>query len=251
MLNTVNIRSKDFEWSSSLNLTLNRNKVVSFAGLASSPYASTYIVGKPVSAFYTYQFGGVDSQGYPTIIDQNKDGKITQDLAVTGKGDLVYGGKTTPNYFGGLSNTLRLKNWQLDIFLQFVQGLKRPFKTYAVPGQMNNIPLFLLDKINALTPGKTSPLPTVYTSASYWKYYDYLLSDHMLQDASYIRLSNVALSYKLPEKYVKAVYMTSASFFVQGQNLFTITKFKGFDPETGFDALPPLRRIVAGIKLSL
>ena len=251
-LNTVNIRSKGFEWSSSLNLTFNSNKIVSFPGLANSPYASTYIVGKPVSALYTYQFGGVDSLGYPIIVDQNKDGVITPDLAVTGKGDLVYGGKTTPDYFGGLSNTLRLKNWQLDIFIQFVRGLKSGLNKVVIPGQMNNIPLYILDKINALTPGKTSSLITNSYSTAYRKYMNYLASDQMLvQDASYIRLSNVALSYTLPEKYVKAVNMTSASFFVQGQNLFTITKFKGIDPETGFDALPPLRRIVAGIKLSL
>lgn len=251
-LNTVNIRNKDFEWSSSLNITFNSNKIVAFPGLASSPYASTYIVGKPVSAFYTYQFKGVDALGYPAMIDQNKDGVITADLAVTGKGDLVYGGKTTPDYFGGLSNTLRLKNWQLDIFFQFVQGLKTRISKFVLPGQMNNIPLYILDKINALTPGKTSPLISTSSSMAYRKYLDYVVSDQMVaQDGSYIRLSNVALSYKLSEKYVKAVHMTSASFFVQGQNLFTITKFKGMDPETGFDALPPLRRIVAGIKFSL
>ena len=251
-LNTINIRHKAFEWSSSLNLTFNSNKIVSFPGLANSPYAGTYIVGKPVSAFYNYQFGGVDAQGYPVIIDQNKDGLITPDLAVTGKGDFVYGGKSTPDYFGGLSNTLRLKNWQLDIFLQFVQGLKSRISKVAIPGGMYNIPLYILDNINALTPGKTSPLPTTLSSTAYRKYMDYLASDQMVtQDGSYIRLSNIALSYKLPEKYVKAVHMASASFFVQGQNLFTITKFKGMDPETGFDAIPPLRRIVAGLKLSL
>jgi hypothetical protein len=133
-----------------------------------------------------------------------------------------------------------------------VQGLKTRISKFVLPGQMNNIPLYILDKINALTPGKTSPLISTSSSMAYRKYLDYVVSDQMVaQDGSYIRLSNVALSYKLSEKYVKAVHMTSASFFVQGQNLFTITKFKGMDPETGFDALPPLRRIVAGIKFSL
>ena len=77
-------------------------------------------------------------------------------------------------------------------------------------------------------------------------------SDAVISDASYIRLKNVALSYALPDKWQRAMRMQSCRVFFQGQNLLTITNYKGLDPETQGQSLtlPPLRTLTVGVQVA-
>jgi hypothetical protein len=77
-------------------------------------------------------------------------------------------------------------------------------------------------------------------------------SDAVWIDASYIRLKNVSLSWQLPEEWSKRMYLQNCSLFAQGQNLWTLTRYKGLDPETkSSTVLPPLRVITIGLKVGI
>jgi hypothetical protein len=80
----------------------------------------------------------------------------------------------------------------------------------------------------------------------------YTNSDKGYTDASFLRIKNISLSYSLPDKWVEKWHMKKLRIYAQGQNLFTITKYKGFDPETqDLTLLPPLRTITAGLQIGL
>jgi hypothetical protein len=79
---------------------------------------------------------------------------------------------------------------------------------------------------------------------------DYTESDRSISDASFIRLKNVSLTWSLPKNFISRAKLTNARLFVRGQNLLTITNYKGLDPETQSPALPPLKVFAAGINLS-
>jgi hypothetical protein len=78
-----------------------------------------------------------------------------------------------------------------------------------------------------------------------------LSSDHIVSDASFVRLKNLALSYTIPSQLQRKAHLKNARVYLQAQNLLTITKYKGLDPETQGKSLPPLRIITAGLQLAL
>ena len=80
-------------------------------------------------------------------------------------------------------------------------------------------------------------------------------SNYVISDASFIRLKNLSLSYTLPSSWQKKAHLSNARIYIQGQNLFTITNYKGLDPETssrfGVLGLPTLRMLTAGVQITL
>jgi hypothetical protein len=80
---------------------------------------------------------------------------------------------------------------------------------------------------------------------------NYMSSDRMRVDASFLRLKNVAFSYELPMHLARQMHISAARIYVQGQNILTFTNYKGYDPESQGFSLPPLRTFTAGLKLSL
>ncbi|HEY8894433.1 MAG TPA: SusC/RagA family TonB-linked outer membrane protein, partial [Niastella sp.] len=145
-----------------------------------------------------------------------------------------------------LSNSFQYKNFQLDVLFQFVNQIKPNLRqnNKTAPGFMANQDENILS--DGFKPSMTSGSTAAFAYLNY-----YLNSDAVYSGASFIRLKNLSLSYELPDTWIKAVKIKSASFFARGQNLFTITNYFGFDPETGSVALPPLRQLIAGIHCSL
>ncbi|OQP56659.1 hypothetical protein A4R26_04295 [Niastella populi] len=244
-LKTTNIKSSDLLWTSSFNVTMPRNKLISFPGLSNTAYAYVYIVGRPINNYNGYQFTGVEN-GIATVADLSKDGTISQGLQETLKGDFYMIATSNPKYYGGLSNSVQYKKLQLDILFQFVKQVRPGFRQ-ANP----NAPGAMVNQDEHILSDGFKPTVTAGSTASnaYLNYY--LVSDAVYSDASFIRLKNISLSYELPAAWMKAASIRSASFFVRGQNLLTITNYFGIDPETGSAALPPLRQIIAGIHCSL
>ena len=243
-LKTTNIRNKDWLWTSSFNLTVPHNKLVSFPDLAKTIYAYSYVVGQPINNLTGYHFAGL-TNGVATVADLNKDGVITQGLDQIQKGDYYRITTATPKYYGGFSNSLQYRNFQLDLLLQFVKQLKPGFRqsNQSAPG-------FLANQDSHILSDGFKPSMTYGSAASdaYLNYY--LLSDASYSDASFIRLKNISLTYDLPASWMKSVKIRSAGVFVRGQNLLTISRYFGFDPETGGTSLPPLKQVVAGIHCS-
>lgn len=243
-LRTVNLQTKDFSWTTNFNISFVRNELLSFPYLEASTYRNQFVIGEPLNIRKVYHYTGVDpTTGVFTYEDMNGDGEITalDKLAVK---------DFNPSFYGGLSNQFTFKRWQLDFMLQFV---KQENYTSAfllgVPGTMSNQSTEVLNHWQ--TAGDTGGFQQ-YTagtnSAAVNAYYQYLESDGVITDASFVRLKNVALSYKVPEKWL---FGASCRITLEGQNVLTFTNYNGRDPEfktTGY--LPPLRVFTAGLQFT-
>ncbi|MES2277939.1 MAG: SusC/RagA family TonB-linked outer membrane protein [Bacteroidota bacterium] len=244
-LTTENLKGK-FNWTSSFNISVPRNKLVAFPGLASnSSYSNSYVVGKSIFSAPYYHYTGIDPQtGLYTFQDVNRDGVLS------GADRLQFLKVITQDYFGGLANNFTYKNWQLNIFVQFVKqtGLKPLF----VPGYYNsapNVPTYLLDRWQ--NPGDQTDIPRFFTGGTALTAAgNAASSDYQITDASFIRLKTAAFSYTLSKDWVHHLGLLAASIYVEGQNLLTITKYQGYDPETQGKNLPPLRMMTLGVHAS-
>jgi hypothetical protein len=246
-LNSTNIHTEDLNWKTSFNLTIPRNKLVSFPGIQNSTYANTYVVGQPLSIINLYHISAI-KDGIVQIQDVNHDGEISAGIAANGLGDYVKAGQLAPKLFGGFSNDIKYKNWQLDVFLQFVsqQGYSNRYNSTSPPGSLSN------QDANILKPG-LKPTAT-FGSDAYNSYILYTNSDGVVSNASFVRLKNVSLSYSLPAKWRKRLKLDQCNFYVRGQNLLTFTNYQGLDPETPSQygaVVPPLRLYTIGIQCSL
>jgi hypothetical protein len=250
-VNTINIKTKDFIWKMSLNLTIPRNKLIAYPGLQNSSYATTYVIGKPLSVVQKFHYTGVDPiTGVYTFEDINKDGQITYPE------DLTAFKSITQNYYGGLENIVEYGGLQLAVFFQFIKqsGKNYLYNSFSAPGFFGNQPDVVLgrwqkpgDKTNVqqFTESYSSPAYNAFASSQYE-------GDNAISDASFIRLKNISLSYRFPPSVLQRLRVAGLQVFLHGQNLLTLTHYIGLDPQNqspGF--LPPLRELTAGIQLTL
>ena len=172
----------------------------------------------------------------------NKDGKIDNN-------DFDYLGTTDPKYFGGLNNSFDYKGFQLNILLEFRKQLGRDavYSYSGFLGAIQNQPVYILNRWRQ--PGEKAPYQQYsqnFTSLASSATNNISRSDAILTDASYVRIKNVALSYNVPAGWIKKKAV-SWKLFLHMQNLFTITKYKGHDPESqSLSSLPPLRMVTVG-----
>jgi len=237
----VPIQTQEITWSTSLNASVNRNEVLSL-GKDSVIFRSDFVgqgvvntniqmvkVGQPMGTFFLIPWLGVASSDDPILgtkagddsyQDVNKDGKI--DFA-----DRVVSGSAMPKIMLGWNNTVRYKNLELNIFIQASLGNKIFNAAYAMIAKPNS-------DVRYSTLAESSKYWTSTNTGSEWSdpasstYRNFTESTQFLQDGSYARLKNLSLSYNIPKKTLSFI---DASVSISGQNLFTITKYKGFDPE--------------------
>ena len=251
-LTSKNIATKTFSWVTTFNVTVPRNKLVAFPGLATSSYAGKYVIGKSINLIKGYRFLGVNTQtGVFEFSDINKDDKLDAN-------DLVVLGNLDPKYYGGFLNTISFKGFEAELFFQFKKQngknyLASIYNPYGYPpGAMGNQPVNVLERWQM--PGDVTGIEqfsTTYGTPAF-NALNYLSSSGAVySDASYVRLKTLSVSYSLPQAWLKKAAMQNARLYLQAQNLFTITKYKGADPETqNLYALPPLKTITAGIQFT-
>ncbi|MCK7556819.1 TonB-dependent receptor [Chitinophaga sedimenti] len=249
-----NFKRKNFSWTSNFNITFPTNKLLRFPGLAQSSYATTYKLGRSLNVIRAARYTGVDPvTGLFTIEDFDKTGTFSS-------GDYQFLGDKDPDFYGGLNNTIRYKQFQLDFLLQFtkqvdqnwISGMTSGFTIIPVGGLLN-LPYLALDPWRAPGDKKELQKYTTRTSASTSLQGNYAAgySSALYTDASYLRLKNVNLSYTLPSAIARKIKMQSVQVYTQAQNLLTFTNRKGMDPETVFlYKTPPLRTVTAGLQLN-
>lgn len=241
-LRTVNVNVGSFNWTTSFNLTFARNRLVRFPGLESSSYSQQYRIGEPLNIRLLYQYKGVDPQtGVYQFEDLNGDGKISF------PDDQQIAADLNPKYYGGLQNQISFRNWKLDFLFQFVNQQNRAYLN-GLAGQMLNQPVRMAGSWQGVNDQASYQLYTTGTnSAAVNANYFYSRSTASNEDASYIRLKNIALTYDLHLKLKE----TQCRLMLQGQNLLTFTKYRDGDPEfTTMGYLPPLKIMTAGIQLT-
>jgi TonB-linked SusC/RagA family outer membrane protein len=252
IVSSVNVKLTNFSWTSSANLTIPRNRLVSFPGIENTSYASGGAgvkIGQPIGVIQTSHYAGVNPvNGFNFFLDQN--GTPNNDLG----GQDVYL-STQPRFYGGLINSFSYKAFQFDFLFQFVKkmgardmyffnGNKGPGNFLATssnqpvtildhwqkPGDIKNISLYL-------SSGNTAS--TVKVTDAFYSY-----------DASYVRLKNLSLSWQFPSALLKKTHIQTARLYIHGQNLLTISKYSGLDPETmSLSNLPPLRMVTTGVQI--
>ncbi|MBC9932009.1 TonB-dependent receptor [Chitinophaga qingshengii] len=257
-LNTINLKRWDFGWTTSLNITFYKNKLVDFPGIEKSFYAGSYLVGQPIDLVRKYVYTGYDPKtGIPQYADLNNDGIIdfNNDRQIINPG--------TP-FFGGLNNTISYREWDFSFFLQF-HHRKGNINNISTPvgSSRSNQNTSLLDRWQQPDDAAIYPVATTTPGTpAYLGYTQYSSSTALWGDASYLKLRSAALSYGLPSKWLSKAKIARMKVYVEGQNLFTWMKNKYiYDPETsvpggppglgtGMIAMPPLRTIVFGINCS-
>jgi TonB-linked SusC/RagA family outer membrane protein len=245
VINTINIKAGKFSWTSSFNLTANRNKLLAYPNLKNS----NLIVGRSLSIARLFHFAGVDPQtGVYEFKDQK--GNITTNPA--NPADLTSIIDLTPRYYGGFQNSFKYKGFGLDILFQFTRQRRQDFLSNVVPGSEGfNQPATVLQRWQK--PGDVTNIERFNQDFSLYNSYNNatLYSDRAYSDASFIRLKNLAFSYEI-SKWKRKNFLQSCRFYVQAQNLLTITKYIGYDPETlSSTSLPPLRVITTGVQFTL
>lgn len=236
-------KRNNFSWKSSLNFTLPRNKLVSYPNIEGSSYASVYVVGKPLSIRQLYRFVEVNTEtGLYEVKDVNQDNSYNLT-------DQVIAQNIGSRLFGGLQNSIRLFDIQLDFLLQYVQqNASNYLFNFLMPGLMINQPVDVRNRWKAK--GEVSNVQK-FTRLNNEKYARMQSSDASVSDASFLRLKNVSISYQIPDRLARHARMKSARLYILGQNIFTITKYRGMDPETQGNRLPPLRILTAGIQVKI
>jgi len=248
----VNGIDKGFRWSTNFNITTFKNTLLAFPELSKSTYSNTYEIGKSINVYRRYEFLGIDpATGTPLVKDIDGNGVFSA------TGDYRSYGDSDARFYGGLGNTFSYKGFELDVFFQYT---KRPYANAYInssnasqPGILFNLPDFLLDGIWR-KPGDIATKPrlsSVNSGAFNTAYGRYRVSDAGITDASYIRLKNVSFSYTLPNTLTNKMKLSNVRVYALGQNLWTITNYQGYDPETPGTTTPPMRTFTFGMSVSL
>ena len=245
------VRTRDFSLSSTVNLSLNRNRVESLnSAQLDDSYQDLIVVGQPTgvvkgyvvdhiaqdisevqeldakaqAAGYAYYQGGQLGVGDYIMKDTNDDGRITSD-------DRVVIASPEPKFFGGWNTRFRWKNLTLSVLFQYSVGSQAVYSAVA-----NDIASPFQESIsrevygNTWTPERTDARYPRLGALLY--NYNSVVNDRFVFDASYFRLKNLTLGYALPEKWAAAIHSTGLSVFFTATNLFTVTRWPGIDPET-------------------
>lgn len=260
-LSTRNFRTgKKLQWRTSFNLTLLENSLLEYPDLENSSQSNRLEIGKPLPSRNTFLryiernfiFEGINAEtGMPVYTDLDENG-------IYNSSDYQYIGSTIPRKFGGLSNTISFKGFELDVLFQFSQQLTTNhhfLATYA--GQLSN-PTADWYGNYWKQPGDVSKYPRLYPGTGgtssvnnqLTSYYGW--SSAGTDDLLYVRLKSLQLSYTLPSSILSKAKLAKAVFFVRGQNIGTWTSKEIFkDPESVFPASVILKSWTAGIQITL
>ena len=245
-------------WETSLNASYVKNEVADLAGddfVLTANYSDLggpmqiMKPGYPMGSFYVYQWKGFDDKG--ANLYQKADGSLTTNPT---SDDLVVKGQASPKWTVGWNNTVTWKNWTLNVFFNAATRYDRLNISRFMAASMTGVSRFVTlrdayfkgwdhvaNKADALYPSLTNTDNKSYANSDFW-----------LEDASFIKLKNISLSYRIPRRVLK---FASVQLSVSAQDLFTITRYKGMDPEvyTSYDGLdygayPIPRTITFGAK---
>lgn len=254
-LTTDNVQG-ELGWQTTLNLALNRNKVLSLGPdsilLGAYPYVgggahqnpTVLKVGEPINSFYGWVYAGMQN-GQPTYKDLDGDSVITS-------ADRTIIGNAQPKYTGGLSNRFTFRNFELSVFLQWSVGNKiyninRSLLT-AAGGTVNQLQ-------DVVTGGAGIPAPKIGNT------FESTESNLFVEDGTYLRGKNIRFSYNFPAAWLQRMHLQSMArlqLYVSAQNFFTVTNYSGYDPEISeyattnlaqgidFGSYPQVRQITFG-----
>lgn len=240
-LNAVPVRTKNFMWSTTLNLSHNKNTVDKMqnetfhttnltqgdpmvAGVSADGWTQRIMEGEPIGTFYTYQYAGiVNGRSEYYVLDENgnRTGETTNNPSLK---DRSITGCAQPKLNAGWNNTLTYKNWSLNAFITGVFGndVYNSARAHYTAAQMFS------DGKNVLKEFLSNPVGDASSS---------LPSDRYIEKGSYVRLQTLSLSYTFRNCFND--WIQNLTLYGTANNLFTITNYKGLDPEVNMGGIDP------------
>jgi TonB-linked SusC/RagA family outer membrane protein len=260
------MKTNDFQWSSSFNISFNRNKILQLANnqelityalgnrIAGATAGSVSKINNPIGTFYGYIWDGVygyddfeklangtyllksniTTSGFSRTATQPGDIKfkdLNGDLIVNALDNTIIG-DPNPKHFGGLSNNFQYKNFELNVFFQWSYGNQIANVNRIIFEGGGEFP-FNLNQFatvaNRWTPENTSSTMPRFRAGSNGTTNVY--SSRTIEDGSYLRLKTVNIAYNLPSSLLGKAKMRGGQIYVSAQNLLTWTNYTGYDPE--------------------
>lgn len=255
-LNTTNIQTENFKWTTSLNYARNKNEILKLDGdLDKIPYGNHGVrqIGEPVDAIYSYKIIGIwqldeaaEAHSYNSFpgrwkyADLNNDGVLNQD-------DKTVIGHISPDWIGGMTNTFTYKNFDLSMQMYTRQGTygHSEFYNNFAPWQ-NDRAKFNKVKLDYWTPNnQDAKFPAAYYASTGNDYYT---------SFDFVKIGNIGLGYEFSKSMLDKLKMSSLRLSLDIQNPFTFTDYAGPDPETGlnntYNAGYMMKTVLFGLKLS-
>ena len=251
-LSSLNLDRPDLSWRTDFNIAANRNEIVDLYGDGQDDLINRWFIGHPIEVLYDYEFDGIWQEGDDIagsaqpeaipgdvrIVDQNGDGVINAD-------DRTFVGDLDPDYVAGLINTITYKGLSLSASLYAVQGIEREnglrgMNLVHAEVRRNTV---WQDFWTPENPSTAIPRNSDESNP---------LSVPFLEDAGFIRLKDVMLSYDLPSSVTDRLGAGSLRLYVNGRNLWTHTDWTGMDPElsnTNQRGVPLERVFVGGVNV--
>ena len=240
-LNAVPVRTKNFMWSTTLNLSHNKNTVDKMqnetfhttnltqgdpmvAGVSADGWTQRIMEGEPIGTFYTYQYAGtVNGRSEYYVLDENgnRTGETANNPSLK---DRSITGCAQPKLNAGWNNTLTYKNWSLNAFITGVFGND----VYNGPRAHYTAAQMFSDGKNVLKEFLSNPVGDASSS---------LPSDRYIEKGSYVRLQTLSLSYTFRNCFND--WIQDLTLYGTANNLFTITSYKGLDPEVNMGGIDP------------
>lgn len=278
------IRTKNISWNSTINFSTQKNVVLAlvdnqdqFPTLNSGSY-NIRRVGEPLNAIYGYQYEGVNAaNGNPIYLKAN--GQLIQGNVSTqsyflydpanptvlgaastlsSTADRKVLGNVLPTYYGGFSNSVAYKNFDLNVFLRFSGGNKIYDRSRADRLNQNfvNNGTEVLGRWQSVANPGDGVTPKQYSSAGTFINLESSAYTRFLEKGDFVRMDNVALGYKIPQNIVNSLQVSRIRIYASVQNLFVITGYKGLDPETNtggagvdFNGNPQQRTFTFGLNV--
>jgi TonB-dependent starch-binding outer membrane protein SusC len=273
VINTNNFTG-NFTWNTNLNFSYNKNEVTNLGDQTiiddgSARYMNVVMVGQPIGEFYGAEYAGVDPQNgdalwYVNTKDAN--GKVTDHTTKTNdfnSANFVPLGNPTPKYLGAITNTFGYKGFELAFTFQGVFGNK----VHLIGDQwMAANGVWFDNQLESQLASwkKVGDITDVPQARLGYDNGDQSRNSRYLSDGSYVKLRSFMISYEFPTKWISRARLDRMKVFIQGQNLLTFTKYKGWDPEVSTDFLndnihtgcdfysaPQPRSVVFGITIGL
>lgn len=258
-----NIVTKDFQWSSNLVFSWNKNEIKDLYGDGKDDLGNRWFIGQPIGVIYDYTKVGIWQEeeiaaglhknwdpvaqaGDVKLADLNGDGQITD-------ADRTVLGQTTPKWIGGLTNTFTYRDFTLSVFIQTVQGMMK-----------NNSEIGMAsDEMGRRNGPAEIGYWTSENKSNEWRSLSKSSNKHGYGfpcKANYTRVKDVTLSYNFPQQIVRGLGIGGLQMYMSGRNLFTFTNWIGWDPEARSDGrgsdkweinYPTTKSFVFGINLTL
>jgi len=256
-LSSVNIKTRNFTWSTDLNFSANRNEIVSLYGTKNDDIGNEWFIGEPINVHYYWLFDGIwqtEEAAEAAVYGQVPGNVRAKDLDDDGDiddADRSILGTEDPSWIGGMTNRLQYKNLDLSFFIYTVQGTMHrsvygsagyldllSLQAHAYQDNIRDVPYWMPDR-------QSQEFQSPHISSQVRNQIQAYLN------TSFTRVRNITLGYTFPKEMISRVNMNRARIYTSVQNPFTFTSFGGYDPEAarGFD-MPNYTTFLFGVDLS-